>query len=171
MTVHLSDEEWETLVKEHPDLGNLAPPATDKDERPDDSEKAPAPAPDSGDDARRRRAQGARDVSGLAKLTSTSTLRLLQGRGGGTFAGTMLGAFVGFPVAFNLIHGGPAGIWAWLKAKFTNSVGPAPASPKGGGPGSSSSGVNGGSNASGGPPGTPSTPPTPGLGAFYQWAP
>lgn len=58
-------------------------------------------------------------AAGTGRQTASETSRLLRGKRPTTLAGFILG-MVGYAVAINLIHGGPAQVKGWFGAKFLN---------------------------------------------------
>ena len=89
-------------------------------EEPDGERDSPGPRSPRRRPAELARSAGAR-ASGTATETATQTRRLLRGKRPVTLAGFVLG-MVGYAVAINLIHGGPAQVKGWFGAKFLNKA-------------------------------------------------
>lgn len=77
------------------------------------------------------RPAGAAEPSGDSAAAPAARTITISGGGSGVQLGGASGAFLAlfaYPLAFNLIKGGPAQMWQWVRAKFINAAGP-PAGP------------------------------------------
>jgi|GEM_PF-3174012 len=103
------------------DTYELGEPPEHTAQHREDERDAPAGSP--GPRAPRQIAQPVRAAgsraTGTARQTASETLGLVQGKTPTTLAGFVLG-MIGYAVAINLVHGGPAQVKGWFGAKFLN---------------------------------------------------